>query len=60
MAKPSPFSVQGGISKFSQFMAATNTDKFILLTDSDVQNFLEAEENQNMFRKIKKLHTWLW
>ena len=41
-------------------MAATNTDKFILLTDSDVQNFLEADENQNMLRKIKKLHTWLW
>ena len=40
-------------------MAATNTDKFILLTDSDVQNFLEADENQNMFRKIEKLHTWL-
>ena len=59
MAKPSPFSVQGGISKFSRFMAATNTDKFILLTDSDVQNFLEADENQNMFRKIEKLHTWL-
>ena len=30
-------------------MAATNTEKFILLTDNDVQNFLEAEENQNMF-----------
>ena len=36
-------------------MAATNTDRFILLTDNDVQNFLEAEENQNMFKKNQKV-----
>ena len=36
-------------------MAATNTDKFILLTDNDVQNFLEAEENQNMLKKNQKV-----
>ena len=34
-------------------MAAKNTEKSLLLTESDVQTFLEGEENQNMTRKSK-------
>ena len=30
-----------------------NTEKFILLKDSDIQNFLEKEENQNAQRKTE-------
>ena len=35
--------------------------KTISLTDSDVQTFLEGEENQNTYGKNQKLRIkWLW
>ena len=39
-------------------MAANDTEKFVSLTDTDVQNFLEAEKNQNTRRQPKVI--WLW
>ena len=50
-AKPSPFSIQSLLSKFSRIMAAKTLKNSVSLTDSDVQTFLEGEENQ--FRKRK-------
>ena len=36
-------------------------EKFVSLTDSDVQTFLEGEENQNTKKKNRKLRIeWLW
>ena len=34
-------------------MAANCTERFILLTDSNMNNFLDVEKNQNMKRKTK-------
>ena len=51
-AKPSPFSIQGSLWEFSEITAA-NTEKSILLTDSDVKTFLEGKENQYLKRKTE-------
>lgn len=45
-------------------MAANCTERFILLTDSNMNNFLEVEKNQNMKRKpkviLKNFHFFYW
>ena len=46
-AKPSPFSIQG---RFVEIFCL-NTEKCVSLTNSDVQTFLEGEENQSRERK---------
>ena len=37
-------------------MAANDTKKFVSLTDTDVQNYLEAEKNLKYEKKNRKLH----
>ena len=39
-------------------MAANNTEKFVSLTDTDVQNSQEAEKPK--IREEKPKVTWLW
>ena len=39
------------LSEFPQIMAAKKTEKSVSLTDSNIQTFLEWEENQNVKRK---------
>ena len=42
-------------------ITAKTLKKSISLTDSDVQTFLEGEENQNTYKKNQKLCIkWLW
>ena len=48
--QPSPFSIQGRLLEFSRMVA---TEKSVSFTESDVQNFLEWEENQNTVRKTE-------
>ena len=50
---PSPFSIQGLLSEFSQFMAAETLINFLSLTDNDAQTFLEGEENQCTKKKTE-------
>ena len=46
--KPSPFSIQCRLSEYFRIMSAKKTEIFVsTLTESDVQTFLEREENQN-------------
>ena len=52
-AKPSWFSVQGSFSELPRIMAAKTLKKSVSLTDSDVQTFLEGEENQYTKRKTE-------
>ena len=40
---PSPFSIQGLLSEFSQFMAAETLINSLSLTDNDAQTFLEGK-----------------
>ena len=47
MAKRCPLLIQGHLSRFSRIMAAKNTKKFVFVTDSVVQTFLEVEVKQN-------------
>ena len=48
---PSSISIQGRLSEFFRIMAAKTLEKSVSLTDSDVQTYLEGEENQNTERK---------
>ena len=52
-SKPSPFSIQGSLSEFPRIMAAKTLKKSLSLKDSDVQTFLDEEENQYTRRKPK-------
>ena len=52
-AKPSRFSAQGSLSELSRIMAAKTLKKSVSLTDSEVQTFLEREENQCTKRKTE-------
>ena len=55
---PSPFSIQGLLSEFSQFMAAETLINSLSLTDNDAQTFLEGEENQ--CTKKKKTESYVF
>ena len=48
----SRFSIRGSLSEFSD-NSCQNTEKSVSPTDSDVQTFLEREENQNTERKTE-------
>ena len=52
-AEPSTFSIRSRLLEFFQIMAAKTLKKSVLLTESDVQTFLEGEENQNTERKTE-------
>ena len=49
--KPSLISIQGRLSQLFRIMAVKTLKKSVLLTDSDVQTFLEEEENQYTEKK---------
>ena len=51
--EPSRFSAQGSLSELSRIMAAKTLKKSVSLTDSEVQTFLEREENQYTRRKTE-------
>ena len=51
--KPLSFLIQGRLSDYFLIMAAKKMKKSVSLTDSDVQTFIEAEENQNTKRKTE-------
>ena len=56
-AKPSPSSIQGGLSEFLQIMASKTLQKSAPLTDSDIQTFLEREDNKRWKDKPKVMYS---
>ena len=56
-AKPSPSSIQGGLSEFFQIMASKTLQKSAPLTDSDIQTFLEREDNKRRKDKPKVMYS---
>ena len=56
-AKPSPSSIQGGLSEFFQIMASKTLQKSAPLTDSDIQTFPEREDNKRRKDKPKVMYS---